>query len=106
MVEPEVVATSPNRIKSPVPVYCGFSSVKMVPAAGIAPALATLSTSYLFCWTTRAMKWSLEPVLPRQSFFTEEVRRLLQGGKMARRAEAQRAKVGRNPECCPRQSWL
>src|SRR6185503_1238466 len=28
MVEPEVVATSPNRIKSPVPVYCGFSSVK------------------------------------------------------------------------------
>src|SRR5439155_27283981 len=26
MVEPEVVATSPNRIKSPVPVYCGFSS--------------------------------------------------------------------------------
>jgi hypothetical protein len=26
MVEPEVVATSPNRIKSPVPVCCGFSS--------------------------------------------------------------------------------
>ena len=54
MVEPEVVATSPNRIKSPVPVYCGFSSVKMVLAAGFAPALATLSTSCLFCWTTRA----------------------------------------------------
>ena len=29
MVEPEVVATTPNRIKSPVPVSCGFSSVKM-----------------------------------------------------------------------------
>src|SRR5438874_12342789 len=28
LVEPEVVATSPNRIKSPVPVYCGFSSEK------------------------------------------------------------------------------
>jgi len=92
MVEPEVVATSPNRIKSPVPVYCGFSSVKMVLAAGFAPALATLSTSCLFCWTTRAgtldppagdapaeslyksdpqaaawrQKWSQSPVLPRK----------------------------------------
>ena len=29
---------------------------KMVLAAGFAPALATLSTSCLFCWTTRAKK--------------------------------------------------
>src|SRR5213080_2925515 len=29
MVEPEVVATSPYRIKSPVPVCCGFDSVKL-----------------------------------------------------------------------------
>src|ERR1044072_1357992 len=28
LVEPEVVATSPYRIKSPVPVCCGFDSVK------------------------------------------------------------------------------
>jgi len=28
LVEPEVVATSPYRIKSPVPVFCGFSSLK------------------------------------------------------------------------------
>ena len=28
VVEPEVVATSPYRIKSPVPVCCGFSSRK------------------------------------------------------------------------------
>src|SRR5204863_5188983 len=28
LVEPEVVATSPYRIKSPVPVCCGFSSKK------------------------------------------------------------------------------
>lgn len=28
MVEPEVVATSPRRIKSPVPVCCGFDSMK------------------------------------------------------------------------------
>src|SRR3954465_2974893 len=30
LVEPEVVATSPFRIKSPVPVCCGFDSVKFV----------------------------------------------------------------------------
>jgi hypothetical protein len=29
LVEPEVVATSPYRIKSPVPVYCGIGSIKM-----------------------------------------------------------------------------
>jgi hypothetical protein len=28
-VEPEVVATSPFRIKSPVPVCCGFDSLKL-----------------------------------------------------------------------------
>lgn len=55
-MEPEVVATSPRRIKSPVPVCCGFDSVRMVLAAGVAPALATLLTSCLFCWTTRARK--------------------------------------------------
>jgi hypothetical protein len=27
-------------------------------------------------------KWSLQPVLPRQSFFTKEVRRLPRGGNM------------------------
>ena len=83
LVEPEVVATSPYRIKSPGPVCCGFDSKKreksemgsaklthlrirpssfllltskLVLAAGFAPALATLSTSCLFCWTTRAGK--------------------------------------------------
>lgn len=30
LVEPEVVATSPYRIKSPVPVYCGIGSSKLV----------------------------------------------------------------------------
>ena len=40
-MEPEVVATSPYRIKSPVPVCCGFDSMKLVLAAGFAPALAT-----------------------------------------------------------------
>ena len=37
LVEPEVVATSPIRIKSPVPVYCGFDSVKLVGERGLAP---------------------------------------------------------------------
>ena len=59
LVEPEVVATSPNRIKSPVPVCCGFSSLKLVLAAGFAPALATLSTSCL-CWLDYASK-EMEP---------------------------------------------
>src|SRR5882724_11947561 len=54
LVEPEVVATSPYPIKSRVPVCCGFGSVKMVLAAGVAPALATISTSCLYYWTTRA----------------------------------------------------
>ena len=39
--------------------------VEMVFAAGLAPALATLSTSCLFCWTTRGkQKWSQSRVLP------------------------------------------
>jgi len=46
-VEPEVVATSPCPVKGRVPVCCGFDSLKVVLAAGLAPALATLSTSCL-----------------------------------------------------------
>jgi len=80
MVEPEVVATSPCRIKSPVPVCCGFDSVELVLAAGVAPALATLSTSCLCSWTTRG-KWILQPVLPRQNRFTKAIHRLLHGGE-------------------------
>ena len=34
LVESEVVATSPYRIKSPVPVCCGFDSMKLVLATG------------------------------------------------------------------------
>lgn len=84
LVEPEVVATSPYRIKSPVPVCCGFDSLKMVLATGVAPALATLSTSCLFCWTTRAEIWSLQPVLLRQNCFTKAIRRLRRGGRYGR----------------------
>ena len=55
LVEPEVVATSPNRIKSPVPVCCGFGSANE--------------------------DWSLPPVLPRHSFLTKKTCRLLRRGK-------------------------
>ena len=44
-MEPEVVATSPYRIKSPVPVCCGFSSTKMVGERGLAPPRLTDSRS-------------------------------------------------------------
>ena len=34
---------------------------------------------YASCWRS-ATRWSLQPVLPRQEFFTKEIRRLLPGG--------------------------
>ena len=89
MVEPEVVATSPYRIKSPVPVCCGFDSMKMVLAAGLAPALATPSTSCLCIGLRERTKWILPPVLPRREFSTKEIRRLLQGGEVAVRELSQ-----------------
>ncbi len=45
LVEPEVVATSPNPIKSRVPVCCGFGSRKMVGERGFAPPRLTDSRS-------------------------------------------------------------
>ena len=45
LVEPEVVATSPYRIKSPVPVCCGFDSMKLVGERGLAPPRLTDSRS-------------------------------------------------------------
>src|ERR1043166_1169359 len=45
LVEPEVVATSPCRIKSPVPVCCGFDSLKLVGERGLAPPRLTDSRS-------------------------------------------------------------
>src|SRR5438128_3591049 len=47
---------------------------------GFTHALATLSTSCLCFWTTRADKWGLQPVVIRRDCFTKEIRRLLQGG--------------------------
>ena len=90
LVEPEVVATSPNRIKSPVPVYCGFSSEKMVGERGLAQDLhlqgsQTLDLRGLLFPLNHSPEkysnWSLQPVLPRHDFFTKEIHRLLQGGR-------------------------
>ncbi len=81
MVEPEVVATSPNRFKRPVPVCCGFSSVRMVLAAGLAPALRRSQRRDSSAGLREQRNWILQPVLPRQVFFTKEIRRLLHGGK-------------------------
>jgi hypothetical protein len=44
LVGPEVVATSPRRIKSPVPVCCGFEPVAAV--AGLAPAESCLKDRF------------------------------------------------------------
>src|SRR5580765_4565883 len=52
----------------------------MVLAAGLAPALATFSTSCLCVGLREQMEWSLQPVMLRQEFFTKEIRRLLHGG--------------------------
>ncbi len=105
MVEPEVVATSPCPIKSRVPVCCGFGSVKKwCSRSRCIGTLATLSTSCLCCWTTRA--WVLQPVPPRQGFFTKEIRRLLRGGKVEfqlavkREASKDRATASPNNDGC------
>ena len=82
-MEPEVVATSPYPVKSRVPVCCGFDSLKLVLAAGLAPALTTFSTSCLCVGLREQSGWSLQPVMLRQEFFTKEIRRLLHGGKVA-----------------------
>ena len=52
----------------------------MVLAAGLAPALATFSTSCLCIGLREQTEWSLQPVMLRQEFFTKEIRRLLNGG--------------------------
>lgn len=80
-MEPEVVATSPYRIKSPVPVLL-WLRLREIGARGqtctdTRDALDVVPLR----WATRA-KWILQPVLPRPGFFTKEARRLLHGGKM------------------------
>ena len=50
---PARVTLPVQRIKSPLH-HFNACRPKLVLAAGVAPALATISTSCLFCWTTRA----------------------------------------------------
>ena len=85
MVEPEVVATSPNRIKSPVPVYCGFSSLKWCPRQDLhlhwRRSQRRVSSVGLRELLAQGQDWSLQPVMLRQNRFTKAIRRLLHGGK-------------------------
>ena len=91
-MEPEVVATSPNRIKSPV--CCGFSSREVARPAeaqrakvGARGRIRTCTgdvlnvVSLLLDYASKD-KWSLPPVLPRRDFLTKEACRLPQGGEM------------------------
>src|SRR5690242_7357747 len=87
MVEPEVVATSPNRIKSPVPVYCGISSLKWWAREDLhLQGSQTLDLRGLLFRLNHSpkkyRKWILQPVLLRQIRFTKAIRRLLHGGEM------------------------
>ena len=61
---------------------CPVGIPEMVLAAGLAPALATFSTSCLCIGLREQIKWSLQPVMLRQDFITKEIRRLLHGGEM------------------------
>ena len=75
----------------------------MVLAAGLAPALATFSTSCLCIGLREQMEWSLQPVLLRRDFFTKEIRRLLHGGDVFVVAGML---MPRSPRCCPGPGWL
>jgi hypothetical protein len=58
LVEPEVVATSPYRIKSPVPVCCGFDSVKLVGAESAALSASRMSRERSAGELHSQCKWS------------------------------------------------
>ena len=70
-MEPEVVATSPYRIKSPVPVYCGLDSFgargRIRTCTGDVLNVVSLLLDY-----ASDDNWSLPPVLPRRDFLTKE----------------------------------
>ena len=85
VVEPEVVATSPCRIKSPMPVCCGFDSMKWWAREDLhLQGSQTLDLRGLLFPLNHSPEkysnWSPSPVLPRHDFFTKEIHRLLQGG--------------------------
>ena len=84
LVEPEVVATSPCRIKSPMPVCCGFDSMKWWAREDLhlqgSQTLDLRGLLFPLNHSPKFQNWILQSVLPRQEFFTKEIRRLLRGG--------------------------
>jgi len=81
LVEPEVVATSPNRIKSPVPVCCGFDSLKRCSRQGLHLHGRRSQRRVSALGLRERTKWILQPVMLRQDRFTKAIRRLLHGGE-------------------------
>ena len=90
------------RIKSPLH-HFNACRPKLVLAAGLAPALATFSTSCLCIGLREQSKWILQPVMLRQDFFTKEIRRLLRGGNVF---NVVGMLMPRSPRCCPGRGWL
>lgn len=74
--------------------------MKLVRAAGFAPALATFATSCRSVGLREQMEWIRQSVLPRQDCFTNEIRRLRHGGKVAGMLKP------RSLRCCPGPSGL
>ena len=102
LVEPDVVATSPNRIKSPVPVFCGFSSEKWWAREDLHPATAGLADS-----RSAGSSIPAQP-LAQKILKLEPPAGAAPAGFLYKRNPQAAAwrQNGRNPECCPRLSWL
>ena len=98
-MEPEVVATSPYRIKSPVPVCCGFSSTKMVGERGLAPPRLTDSRSVGSAIPSEplARNWCSQPESHRQPQPSEGCALII---------ELQERKNGASCRCCPSATFL
>ena len=97
LVEPDVVATSPNRIKSPVPVFCGFSSEKWWAREDLHPATAGLADS-----RSAGSSIPAQP-LAQKILKLEPPAGAAPAGFLYKRNPQAAAwrRNGRSPQCCP-----
>ena len=79
----------------------------MEPPAGAAPARFSYKENPQAA-AERQKKWWAATVLPRVLRFKRPLHHslMLAARKWPAEPKLDRAKVGRNPECCPRLSWL
>ena len=79
----------------------------MEPLAGAAPAGSPYKGN-LQAAAKRQKKWWAATVLPRVLRFKRPLHHslMLAARKWPAEPKLDRAKAGRNPECCPRLSWL